>query len=141
MGLSSDDMQDILIDACGWIAVVEANINIDIALNQILGPHQFWLIPQVKQEIKRLSHDKKKRIFLDLLMAKSNPFIDETIQFTHTDDVLHAISLQRRWPILTVDTKLKKRLSESGLPWIEVKGKKHLAMIETYGSVNKSSSP
>ena len=141
MGLSSDDMQDILIDACGWIAVVEANINIDIALNQILGPHQFWLIPQVKQEIKRLSHDKKKRIFLDLLMAKSNPFIDETIQFTHTDDVLHAISLQRRWPILTVDTKLKKRLSESGLPWIEVKGKKHLAVIETYGSVNKSSSP
>jgi rRNA-processing protein FCF1 len=74
-------------------------------------------------------------------MAKSSPFIDETIQFTHTDDVLHAISLQRRWPILTVDTKLKKRLSESGLPWIEVKGKKHLAMIETYGSVNKSSSP
>ncbi|DAC12021.1 MAG TPA: hypothetical protein D7H86_06615 [Candidatus Poseidoniales archaeon] len=141
MGLSSDDMQDILIDACGWIAVVEANINIDIALNQILGPHQFWLIPQVKEEIKRLSHDKKKRIFLDLLMAKSNPFIDETIQFTHTDDVLHAISLQRRWPILTVDTKLKRRLSESGLPWIEVKGKKHLAVIETYGSVNKSSSP
>ena len=141
MGLSSDDMQDILIDACGWIAVVEANIYIDIALNQILGPHQFWLIPQVKEEIKRLSHDKKKRIFLDLLMAKSNPFIDETIQFTHTDDVLHAISLQRRWPILTVDTKLKRRLSESGLPWIEVKGKKHLAVIETYGSVNKSSSP
>ncbi len=141
MGLSSDDMQDILIDACGWIAVVEANINIDIALNQILGPHQFWLIPQVKEEIKRLSHDKKKRIFLDLLIAKSNPFIDETIQFTHTDDVLHAISLQRRWPILTVDTKLKRRLSESGLPWIEVKGKKHLAVIETYGSVNKSSSP
>ena len=35
----------------------------------------------------------------------------------------------------------EKRLSESGLPWIEVKGKKHLALIETYGSVNKSSSP
>ena len=141
MGLSSDDMQDILIDACGWIAVVEANINIDISLNQILGPHQLWLIPQVEEEVNRLSLDKKKKIFLDLLLVKTNPFVDENIQFNHTDDVLHAISLERRWPILTVDTKLKKRLSESGLPWIEVKGKKHLALIETYGSVNKSSSP
>ena len=140
MGLSSDDMQDILIDTCGWIAVVEANINIDISLNQILGPHQLWLIPQVEEEVKRLSVDKKK-IFLDLLMLKTTPLIDENIQFTHTDDVLHVISLERRWPILTIDTKLKKRLSESGLPWIEVKGKKHLALIETYGSVNKSSSP
>ena len=49
MGLSSDDMQDILIDTCGWIAVVEANINIDISLNQILGPHQLLLIPQVEE--------------------------------------------------------------------------------------------
>ena len=60
MGLSSDDMQDILIDTCGWIAVVEANINIDISLNQILGPHQLWLIPQVEEEVNRLSLDKKK---------------------------------------------------------------------------------
>ena len=113
MGLSSDDMQDILIDTCGWIAVVEANINIDISLNQILGPHQLWLIPQVEEEVNRLSLDKKKKIFLDLLLVKTNPFVDESIQFTHTDDILHAISLERRWPILTVDTKLKKRLSES----------------------------
>ena len=48
----------------------------------------------------------------------------------HTDDQLFALAVENKWPILTVDTDLKRRLSQSNVSWVEVSGRSHLRLVE-----------
>ena len=48
----------------------------------------------------------------------------------HTDDSLLALATQNRWPVLTVDRVLKKRLVEGGCSYIEVTSGPSLRMVE-----------
>ena len=52
------------------------------------------------------------------------------IRDSHTDDQLLQLSIENRWPILTVDSELKRRISQSNLPWLEVIGGKHIRLVE-----------
>ena len=41
-------LPNLLIDACGWAAVVDSGMNIDLEINRTIGPSH-WILPnQVK---------------------------------------------------------------------------------------------
>ena len=117
-------MGDVLIDACGWVALVDASINIDIALSKVIGPPHFILLDLVLEELEELDAGRphSRNLILDLLRQRST-LIEHSAM--HTDDALLEVAIQRNIPILTVDAELKRRTLESGLGVLEiVKGKK-----------------
>lgn len=119
-------MRRVLIDACGWVAVVEAGINIDKALLQCCGFHELAILPRVLVELENLG---RKNLLIDMLRTKAELIEPLEDSGNHTDDQLLAIASLRGWPILTVDTELKRRISQSNLSWIEVSGRSHLRMV------------
>ncbi len=117
-------MGDVLIDACGWVALVDASINIDIALSKVIGPPHFILLDMVLEELEELDAGRphSRNLILDLLRQRST-LIEHSAM--HTDDALLEVAIQRNIPILTVDAEMKRRTLESGLGVLEiVKGKK-----------------
>ena len=119
-------MLRVLIDACGWVAVIEAGINIDQALLECSGTKQLAIVQNVVSEIEALDD---RKLMLPMLIAKAKMMDLPTDCGNHTDDQLLAIAKQHKWPILTVDTELKRRLSQSNIPWIEVSGRSHLRQV------------
>ena len=117
-------MGDVLIDACGWVALVDASINIDIALSKVIGPPHFILLDLVLEELEELDAGRphSRNLILDLLRQRST-LIEHSAM--HTDDALLEVAVQRNIPILTVDAEMKRRTLESGLGVLEiVKGKR-----------------
>ena len=119
-------MLRVLIDACGWVAVVEAGINIDHALLECLGCKKLATVPNVVSELESLND---KKLLISMLQAKAEIMIPADDAGNHTDDQLLALAKEHNWPILTVDTELKRRLSQSNLSWIEVSGRSHLRHV------------
>jgi|TARA_B110000495_G_C22382353_1_gene246980 rRNA-processing protein FCF1 len=120
-------MVGVLVDACGWIALIDAKINIDTAMIGILGEFDLMLLERVKSELDVLA-GKKRGLLLDLLEKRSN--IMPNIQgIKHTDDMLIKLSMERSWPVLTVDRELKERLINSGGSYIEVTSRRVLRLI------------
>ena len=64
-----------------------------------------------------------------MLISKSESFIPSNVDSKHTDDLLFALSSEKGWPVLTVDTQLKRRLSQANHPWIDVIGNSHLRFV------------
>ena len=49
-------LPNLLIDACGWAAVVDSGMNIDLEINRTIGPSR-WILPnQVKLELEKIIH-------------------------------------------------------------------------------------
>ena len=116
-------MGDVLIDACGWVALIDGGFNIDASLSQLVGPPQFILVDLVLDELETIesSRPRGKRLMLDLLLQRSTMIDSEPI---HTDDMLLQIAIERDIPILTVDADLKRRSLDTGVGILEiVKGK------------------
>lgn len=123
-------MQEILIDACGWVALIEGKINIDIAIMEILGPFQLILLDSVESELITLEESKKGKLLLALLRQKSQLLETKEGHGKHTDDQLFVIAKEKGIPVLTVDKELKRRLYLAGCSVIEVLGRKRLRLIE-----------
>ena len=51
-------MDCVLIDACGWAALIDADLNIDISMSKIVGKPRYLLLEKVKQYNK---HEKKEK--------------------------------------------------------------------------------
>ncbi len=119
-------MQRVIVDACGWVAVIEAGINIDQALMESFGSKNLALVPKVLEELESLND---KKLMIPMLISKSESFIPSNVDSKHTDDLLFALSIEKGWPVLTVDTQLKRRLSQANQPWIEVIGNSHLRFV------------
>ena len=117
---------DLLIDACGWAAVVDAGLNIDLEIERTVGPSKWVVLMQVKMELERMN-EKKKDLLLDLLFTRS-----EIIQSTHshTDDALVALAKENGGTVLTVDKELKRRLIAEGCGYLEVFKDSSLRLIE-----------
>jgi rRNA-processing protein FCF1 len=114
---------DVLIDACGWVALVDGGFNIDLSLSQIIGPPHFILIDLVLQELEEIeaNRPRSKNLMLNLLRQRSTMVDHPTM---HTDDALIELSRGQQLPILTVDANLKRRALEEGIGILEiVKGK------------------
>ena len=116
-------MGDVLIDSCGWVALIDGAFNIDASLSQLVGPPQFILVDLVLDELETIeaSRPRGKRLMLDLLLQRSTLIDSQPI---HTDDVLLEIAIERGIPILTVDADLKRRSLDAGVGILEIlKGK------------------
>ena len=119
-------MQCVLVDTCGWVAVIEANLNIDKSLIECVGINQLAILPRVLEELEAI---EGVNLMLPMLRKKSIFFDTPNNSGKHTDDQLFVVASENKFPILTVDTELKRRLSKANLPWIEVIGGTHLRYV------------
>ena len=126
------NVQRIIVDACGWVAVIDAGINIDDALLQLMGPSQLLLLPDVEKELEEINskRSKKKSLLLQLLKAKTVMIDAPANSGNHPDDQIVSFAISEGIPVLTVDTELKRRLFDSGILIIEVAKNKRLSIID-----------
>jgi rRNA-processing protein FCF1 len=120
-------MQEVLIDTCGWVAIVDSGINIDTSLNGLVGPFQLLLLENVKHELDDLANEKKN-LLLPLIYSKAELIKALEESTNHTDDQLVDMANHRNCAVLTVDRGLKKRLIESSCRVIEVVSNKRLRL-------------
>ena len=121
-------MGDVLIDACGWVALIDGSFNIDVALSNLVGPPHFILIGLVQQELEEIEANRPrgKKLMLDLLMQRSTCVDHPTM---HTDDALLEVADERGIPLLTVDANLKRRALENGIAILEVVKGKNIRLV------------
>lgn len=126
MGLSrADPMVAVLVDACGWVSLIDAGLNLDISLSEVVGEAELKITEGVRSELDALS-ESRGGLLLNLLYRRSEVIISEE---GHTDDALLALAIEKRWPVLTVDRLLKRRLAEEGGSYIEVTSGPSLRLI------------
>ena len=119
-----------MVDTCGWIAVINAGINIDYAFSGIFGKFQFIVIDPVWDELRLFQEKNESKSFLlDLLKKKSTNYENNDLTRKHTDDILLFLSKENGWPVLTIDKKLKERLNQSNCKVIQVVGEKKIELI------------
>lgn len=121
-------MGDVLIDACGWVALVDGGFNIDLALSQIIGPPHFILIDLVLEELEEIdtNRPRNKNLMLNLLRQRSTMIEYPAM---HTDDALIELSRGQQLPILTVDASLKRRALEEGIGIVEIVKGKNIRLV------------
>ena len=121
-------MGDVLIDACGWVALIDGSFNIDVALSNLVGPPHFILIDLVQEELEEIEANRPrgKKLMLDLLMQRSTLVDYPTM---HTDDALLEVADERGIPLLTVDASLKRRALENGIGILEVVKGKNIRLV------------
>ena len=120
-------MAGVLIDACGWAALMDSGLNIDAAMRDVIGTPELMLLEGVLGELVELS-TKKRGLLLPLLESRSK-MIENPSGMSHTDDMLLQLSIEKGWPVLTVDIRLKERLVMSGCSYIEVVSGRMLRLI------------
>ncbi|MBL6890493.1 MAG: hypothetical protein ISR22_00395 [Candidatus Poseidoniaceae archaeon] len=123
--------QSIIIDACGWVAIIDSGINFDIELKQTIGNFELILLDSVLDELKEIENNRPKRksLLIPMLESKSN-LSDSKIESNHTDDQIFELAKRESFSVLTVDKELKKRLFESSIKVIEVSKNNHFKVIE-----------
>ena len=123
-------MGDVLIDACGWVALIDGEFNIDTALSQIVGPPHFILLDLVLEELGQIESERPrgKKLMFDLLLHRSTRIEHPTM---HTDNALLEVASSLNIPILTVDSQLKRQSFEKGIGIIEVLHGKNIRLIDS----------
>ena len=68
--------QQIIIDACGWVAIIDAGINFEIELEHLIGNFELIVLPEITEELEKLNlkRPRKNSLLLDLLTKKSTNF-------------------------------------------------------------------
>ena len=124
--------QQIIIDACGWVAIIDAGINFEIELEHLIGNFELIVLPEITEELEKLNlkRPRKNSLLLDLLAKKSNKINYVSHDLRHTDDIIYDLALNQNLAVLTVDKNLKMRLFKSGIDVIEVVQNNHLKLIE-----------
>ena len=127
MGLSrADSMVGVLVDACGWVSLVDAGLNLDISLNNAIGEAELKITDSVRRELDSLA-GSRGGLLLDLLYSRAEFVKSEE---GHTDTNLIQMSIRTGWPVLTVDRGLKRKLVERGCSFIEVTSGPSLRLVE-----------
>ncbi len=120
-------MSSVLIDACGWVALVDARLNLDVAMASVAGSPRLLVLDSVAKELDNLSKNRGG-LLLDLLEQRSERMSDIE-GMKHTDDMLVELSVESGWPVLTVDRRLKERLVSAGGSYIEVTSGPSLRLV------------
>mgnify|MGYP006211314811 FL=1 len=127
MGLSrADSMVGVLVDACGWVSLVDAGLNLDISLSNAIGEAELKITDSVRRELDSLA-GSRGGLLLDLLYSRAEFVKSEE---GHTDTNLIHMSIRTGWPVLTVDRGLKRKLVEKGCSFIEVTSGPSLRLVE-----------
>lgn len=124
--------QQIIIDACGWVAIIDAGINFEIELEHLFGAFELITLPEVTGELEKLNLNRarKNTLLLELLAKKSTEVTYLSNDLRHTDDIIYDLAVNQKLAVLTVDKNLKMRLFKSGIDVIEVVQNNHLNLIE-----------
>ncbi len=122
-------MPTVLIDACGWVAVVDGGIHIDHALAEQVGPVELAITPAGRAELQRLQGERSGSLLLGLLDSRAE-VVQAPEGVSHTDDQLIQLAAQLQCPVLTVDRELKRRLVAEGSQIIEVVGGSALRLVD-----------
>ena len=127
MGLSwADPMVGVLVDACGWVSLVDAGLNLDISLNEAIGEAELKITDSVMRELDSLAGNRGG-LLLNLLYSRAEVVKSDE---GHTDTNLVEISIRTGWPVLTVDRGLKRKLIERGCSFIEITSGPSLRLVE-----------
>ena len=123
-------MQQVLIDACGWVACVDAQLNVERELEALVGPCEWIVLASVARELERLEQQRprSKSLLLPLLLGKAT--LVKGDDNGHTDDALVAHAHEHGCATLTVDVDLKHRLFEANLTVVEVRQGNHLYLLD-----------
>tara|TARA_B100001115_G_scaffold173047_1_gene156811 strand:+ start:454 stop:816 length:363 start_codon:yes stop_codon:yes gene_type:complete len=119
-------MVGVLVDACGWVSLVDAGLNLDISLNKAIGKAELKITDSVRRELDSLA-GSRGGLLLNLLYSRAEVIKSDE---RHTDTNLVEISIQTGWPVLTVDRGLKRKLVERGCSFIEVTSGPSLRLVE-----------
>ena len=122
----ADSMVGVLVDACGWVSLVDAGLNLDISLNNAIGEAELKITDSVRRELDSLA-GSRGGLLLDLLYSRAEFVKSEE---GHTDTNLIQMSIRTGWPVLTVDRGLKRKLVEKGCSFIEVTSGPSLRLVE-----------
>ena len=122
-------MPTVLIDACGWVAVIDGGIHIDHALAEQVGPVELAITVAGRAELERLQGERSTSLLLDLLDSRAE-VVQAPEGVSHTDDQLIQLAAQLQCPVLTVDRELKRRLVAEGSQIIEVVGGSALRLVD-----------
>ena len=66
-------MQHVLIDACGWVACMDAQLNVQADMEALLGPCTWVLLPSVERELRRLQSNGKEETLVARTAPKPGP--------------------------------------------------------------------
>ncbi|MEE2625268.1 MAG: hypothetical protein VYD50_03325 [Candidatus Thermoplasmatota archaeon] len=121
-------MAGVLVDTCGWTSLVDAGLNLDSALEEVVGEANLLIIEGVREELNSLDK-QRKGLLLDLLYRRAETVPAPNVG--HTDDSLVSLAIENSWPVLTVDKGLKERLIEAGGSFIEVTSGPSLRLVST----------
>ena len=122
--------QQIIVDSCGWVAIIDAKINFELELERMFGTFELILLDSVETELQDLdsARPRRKSLLLDMLRAKSNHL--SNVMNSHTDDYIFQLASEGDYSVLTIDKVLKKRLYQHGISVIEVAKSNHLRLID-----------
>ena len=120
-------MVAVLVDACGWVAMMDAGLNLDEAMKNVVGKAALFVLDSVQNELELLSQ-RKKGLLLELLVNRSER-VPDIEGMSHPDEMLVQMSTANGWPVLTVDRQLKERLIGSGGSYIEVTSGRSLRLF------------
>ncbi|MBK71001.1 MAG: hypothetical protein CMB43_01005 [Euryarchaeota archaeon] len=122
--------QQIIVDSCGWVAIIDSKINFELELERIFGNFTLILTESVSNELTDIdaSRSRKKSLLMDLLKQKSAPMRSKLA--VHTDDHIFELAQSGNYAVLTIDKVLKKRLYQRGIDVVEVAKNQHLRLIE-----------
>ena len=75
-------MGDVLIDACGWVALIDGSFNIDVALSNLVGPPHFILIDLVQEELEEIEANRPrgKKLMLDHFKNSNSIFESSSLE-------------------------------------------------------------
>ena len=122
-------MVSVLVDACGWVAMMDAGLNLDEAMKNVVGKADLLVLDSVQNELELLSQ-RRKGLLLELLVSRSDR-VPDIEGMSHPDEMLVQMSTANGWPVLTVDRQLKERLIGSGGSYIEVTSGRSLRLFGT----------
>ena len=122
--------QQIIVDSCGWVAIIDANINFELELERMFGSFDLILLDSVNNELQNLDLDRPRRKSLLLDMLRNKSTLVSSNFSSHTDDYIFDLASKGSYSVLTIDKILKKRLYQSGISVIEVAKSNHLRLIE-----------
>ena len=122
--------QQIIVDSCGWVAIIDSKINFESELERLFGNFTLILTESVNIELTELdaARTRKNSLLMDLLRQKSVTVQSE--QSVHTDDHIFELANSGNYAVLTIDKILKKRLYQRGIDVVEVAKNQHLRLIE-----------
>ena len=57
-------MVGVLVDACGWVSLVDAGLNLDISLNETIGEAELKVTDSVRRELDSLAGSRLSLIHI-----------------------------------------------------------------------------